>query len=130
MTVDLGHRQHLLKLRHRLQDQALKAADPLPLDDQAVEADEMYQNAGEKRRPAYRPTRPTAAPREPAAGARDHGQRPTPGRRGGRPDGQLEKVMQDAMDARAGHVGDSVRVPGGFSPHSARGGGGVLNFFN
>jgi transposase-like protein len=68
------HRQHLLKLRHRLQDQALKAADPLPLDDQAVEADEMYQNAGEKRRPAYRPTRPAAAPREPAAGARDHGQ--------------------------------------------------------
>jgi transposase-like protein len=49
------HRQHLLKLRHRLQEAALKAADPLPLDDTAVEADEMYQNAGEKRCAAYRP---------------------------------------------------------------------------
>jgi transposase-like protein len=79
------HRQHLLKLRHRLQDQALEAADPLPLDDPAVEADEMYQNAGEKRRAAHRPRRPAAAPREPAAGARDHGQRPPTGRRRRRP---------------------------------------------
>ena len=45
-------RQHLLKLRHRLQASALAAADPLPLDDTAVEADEMYQNAGEKTRAA------------------------------------------------------------------------------
>jgi transposase-like protein len=79
------HRQHLLKLRHRLQDRALKAADPVPLDDQAVEADEMYQNAGEKRHPAHRPRGPSAAPREQASGARHHGQRPAPGRRGGRP---------------------------------------------
>lgn len=49
------HRQHLLKLRHRLQEAALKAADPLPLDDTAVEADEMDQNAGEQRCAAYRP---------------------------------------------------------------------------
>ena len=42
------HRQHLLRLRPKLQGQALKAADSLPLDDRAVEADEMYQNAGEK----------------------------------------------------------------------------------
>ena len=27
------HRQHLLKLRHRLQEAAFKAADPVPLDD-------------------------------------------------------------------------------------------------
>jgi transposase-like protein len=79
------HRQHLLKLRHRLQEAAFKAADPLPLDDQAVEADEMYQNAGEKRHPAHRPRGPAAAPREQAAGARQHGQRPAPGRRGRRP---------------------------------------------
>ncbi|MBV8264920.1 MAG: transposase [Planctomycetaceae bacterium] len=78
------HRQHLLKLRHRLQDAALKAADPLPLDDRAVEADEMYQNAGEKRHPAYRPRRSAAPPRQPAAGAWQHGQRPAPGRGGGR----------------------------------------------
>jgi transposase-like protein len=49
------HRQHLLKLRHRLQEAARKAADPLPLDDTVVEADEMYPNAGEKRCAAYRP---------------------------------------------------------------------------
>jgi transposase-like protein len=35
------HRQHLLKLRHRLQRQALEATDPLPLKDEAVEADEL-----------------------------------------------------------------------------------------
>lgn len=79
------HRQHLLKLRHRLQDLALKAADPLPLDDEAVEADEMYQNAGEKRCAAHRPGRPAATPGQQAAGSRQHGQRPAPGRRGGRP---------------------------------------------
>ena len=64
------HRQHLLRLRHRLQEQAMKAADPLPLDDTEVEADEMYQNAGEKRHPAHRPRRPAAAPGQPTAGAR------------------------------------------------------------
>jgi transposase-like protein len=79
------HRQHLLKLRHRLQESAFKAADPVPLDDAAVEADEMYQNAGEKRHPAHRPRGPAPAPRQQAAGARHHGRRPAPGRRGRRP---------------------------------------------
>lgn len=64
------HRQHLLRLRHRLQEQALKAADPLPLDDTEVEADEMYQNAGEKRHPAHRPRRPAASPGQPTPRAR------------------------------------------------------------
>ena len=64
------HRQHLLRLRHRLQEQALKAADPLPLDDTEVEADEMYQNAGEKRHPAPRPRRPAPSPGQPTAWAR------------------------------------------------------------
>jgi transposase-like protein len=64
------HRQHLLRLRHRLQEQALKAADPLPLDDTEVEADEMYQNAGEKRHPAHRSRRPPTPPRQPTTGAR------------------------------------------------------------
>ena len=44
--LDRQHRQHLLKLRHRLQEAALKAADPWPLDDTVVEADEMYQTSG------------------------------------------------------------------------------------
>ena len=56
------HRPHLLQLRPQLQEQAFRAADPLPLDDPAVEADEMDQNAGEKRRAASRSRRPAAPP--------------------------------------------------------------------
>src|SRR5262245_18206142 len=57
-------RKHLLELRHRLQALAERAAErQLPLTDRAVEADELYQNAGEKRRPAPRPRRPAAASR-------------------------------------------------------------------
>lgn len=47
-------RPHLLELRHRLQDNARRAAAGAPSPDAHVEADEMYQNAGEKRRPAPR----------------------------------------------------------------------------
>ena len=42
-------RQHLLRLRHAIQARALAAADRSPLPDDQAEADEMYQNAGEKR---------------------------------------------------------------------------------
>jgi transposase-like protein len=47
-------RGHLLDRRHRAQARALEAAEAnaTPLPDGTVEADEMYQNAGEKRRPA------------------------------------------------------------------------------
>ena len=45
-------RQHLLRLRHQIQARALEAADHSPLPDDRTEADEMYQNAGEKRGPA------------------------------------------------------------------------------
>jgi transposase len=41
-------RGQLLALRHRLQDGAVHFRDHLPLDDPVVEADELYQNAGEK----------------------------------------------------------------------------------
>ena len=41
-------RQHLLRLRHQIQARALNAADHSPLPDEQTEADEMYQNAGEK----------------------------------------------------------------------------------
>lgn len=43
---------HLLELRHKLQDNALLASPPEALQESVVECDEMYQNAGEKRRPA------------------------------------------------------------------------------
>jgi transposase-like protein len=62
MARELGcDRKHLLELRHRLQEHARMWLDRNPLDDAAVEADEMYQNAGEKRHPAHRPGRPAAA---------------------------------------------------------------------
>jgi hypothetical protein len=78
------HRQHLLHLRHPLQDPARQAADPLPLDDPVVEADERFQNAGEKRPPAHRPRRSAAATGQPATGPRQQGPRSAAGRRGGR----------------------------------------------
>jgi hypothetical protein len=49
-----------------------------------VEADEMYQNAGEKRHPAHRPGRPATAARQPPPGSRDLRQRPSADRRGRR----------------------------------------------
>jgi transposase-like protein len=42
-------RWHLLELRHEVQARAAAAAGPTPLPDDLVEADEMDQNAGEKR---------------------------------------------------------------------------------
>jgi transposase-like protein len=61
LARELGcDRKELLILRHRLQDRARIGLDRNPLDDDVVEADEMYQNAGEKRDPARRPRRPAA----------------------------------------------------------------------
>ena len=48
-------RKHLLALRHRLQGLAEAAARPGPVAGSHAEADEMYQNAGEKRGAAPRP---------------------------------------------------------------------------
>src|SRR4051812_44837111 len=62
LARELGcDRKELLTLRHRLQERARIGLDRNPLDDATVEADEMYQNAGEKRHPARRPRRPAAA---------------------------------------------------------------------
>ena len=68
-------RAELLRLRHRLQDLASRRLDPLPLEGPFVEADEMYQNAGEKRRAASRPTRPAATAGQPGARPRHVGHR-------------------------------------------------------
>jgi len=63
LARELGcSRGHLLQLRHRLQHLAGQRLPRQPLPDAFVEADEMYQNAGEKRPPAQRPRRPAAAP--------------------------------------------------------------------
>jgi transposase-like protein len=86
LARELGcDRAHLLGLRHRLQALAERAAaDQLPLTDPGVEADELYQNAGEKRRRAPRPRRPAAAAGQQAPRPRELGHRPAAGRRGGR----------------------------------------------
>jgi transposase-like protein len=67
-------RSQLLDLRHRLQESAHVRRPRMPLDDTVLEADEMYQNAGEKRSAPPRPRRPAASPRQPAARARQLGQ--------------------------------------------------------
>ena len=83
MARELGcDRKHLLELRHRLQEHARLGLDRNPRGDAVVEADEMYQNAGEKRHPAQRPGRPAAAARPPPAGPRPVRERPPADRRG------------------------------------------------
>ena len=59
----------VLKWRHRLQGRAEHLQPETPLPDQATESDEMFQNAGEKRRRTLRPSGPAAPPGEQAAGA-------------------------------------------------------------
>jgi hypothetical protein len=56
----------------------------MPLDDPAVEADEAYQNAGEKRRAPHRPGGPAAAAGQQGAPARHLGERQPAGLRGRR----------------------------------------------
>lgn len=57
-------RTALLEFRHRIQEFASRALDPKPLPDPVAEADEMFQNAGEKRSSARGPRRPAAAARQ------------------------------------------------------------------
>lgn len=65
-------RKHLLAVRHKLQGLAeAAAAGTGPVAGADTEADEMDQNAGEKRGSAPRPGRPAPAPGEQAARARD-----------------------------------------------------------
>ena len=63
-------RKELLALRHRLQERARIGLDRNPLDDDVVEADEMYQNAGKKGIPHDDPDDP---PRRRANSRRGHG---------------------------------------------------------
>jgi transposase-like protein len=58
-----GSRGHLLELRHRLQARTASVIWKA-LGDSSTEADEMYQNAGEKRGSAYRSRRSAASTRQ------------------------------------------------------------------
>ena len=73
LARELGcDRKHLLELRHKLQGLAERAAaGGGPVPGAFTEADEMFQNAGEKRHPASRPRRPAAVSGEQASRARD-----------------------------------------------------------
>ena len=77
-------RSEWLELRHRLRDAADRNRDRRPLDDEVLEAAEADQDAGEKRGAARRPRGPAAAAGQPGPRARQLGQRPSAGLRGGR----------------------------------------------
>ena len=67
-------RSELLGFRHRLQEAAARGRDRAPLGDRVVEADEAYQNAGEKRGAASRPRGPAATACQQGPGPRHLGQ--------------------------------------------------------
>jgi transposase-like protein len=74
------NRPRLLELRHKLQANALAAIKPEKLKGpMVVEADEMYQNAGEKRGETHGPRRSAAAKGQPRQRARHLGKRPPAG---------------------------------------------------
>ena len=82
LARELGcDRSELLNLRHRLQDLAFRNRDIMPLDDDVLEADETYQNAGEKRRAAPRSGGSAAAPGQRDPRAWHLGERPSAGLR-------------------------------------------------
>src|SRR3954454_9637402 len=100
LARELGcDRKHLLELRRRMQDNATRWLDRNPLDDAVVEADEMYQNAGEKGIPHGDPDDP---PRRRANGRRGHGtfanDRPPVAGVVGRESGEVRLVMTDRAD--------------------------------
>ncbi len=71
LARELGcDRSELHRFRQRLQEAAYRNRDTAPLDDEVLEADEAYQNSGEKRRPARRPRGPAASPGEQATRSR------------------------------------------------------------
>jgi transposase-like protein len=73
----------LLNLRHKIQDWVAQAVmKDRAIESQVTEADEMYQNAGEKRKKARRSGRSAAPARQQTAGPRHMGKRPRAG--GGR----------------------------------------------
>jgi transposase-like protein len=85
LARELGcSRPELLEFRHRLQELVFEGLDRAPLADGAVEADEMSQNAGEKRHTAPRRGRPAEASGQQGRGPRQLGEGPAAGLRRGR----------------------------------------------
>lgn len=67
--LNIGRRR-LHQLRQQLQRNLLATRPTEPLPDDVLEADELYQNAGEKKRAASGPGRPASASRQQKARAR------------------------------------------------------------
>ena len=115
LARELGcDRKHLLALRHRLQDHAARWLDRNPLDDEVVEADEMYQNAGEKGIVHDDPDDP---PRRRANGRRGHGtfanDRPPVAGVVGRESGEVRlEVVESAGADELGEVVADACLPG------------------
>jgi hypothetical protein len=85
LANELGRdRGPLLAWRHKLQGLLEKASPAKPLDDDVVEADELYQNAGEKRDAAPGSRRSAASSGQPSSRAWNVGHRSSPRPRGRR----------------------------------------------
>ena len=109
LARELGcSRFHLLELRHRLQHLAWVRLPRRPLPDAEAEADELFQNAGEKRLAPPRCRRPAPAAGQQGPRARHLGRRPAARARGRR-----AGVGPGAVGSR-GHGGprDPARVRG------------------
>jgi transposase-like protein len=71
LSRELGiGRPRLHSMRKQIQQQLLATRPQTPMTDRVLEADELYQNAGEKKRPTSRSTRPAAATGKQTARAR------------------------------------------------------------
>jgi hypothetical protein len=65
LSRELGiGRKRVMQLRQRIQNNLYETLPTAPMAGQTFEADELYQNAGEKRKPASRPPRPAPPPRQ------------------------------------------------------------------
>src|SRR3954454_24186941 len=113
LARELGcDRSELLNLRHRLQDLAFRNRDRMPLDDEVLEADEAFQNAGEKGVPHLDPEDP---PRCRANKVRGHGtwddDRPPACGVVGRESGLVRLTVAEHCDREAleGVVGDATK---------------------
>jgi transposase len=107
-TAQLGcDRKHLLELRRVMQGNAERWLDRNPLGDDVVEADEMYQNAGEK---GVEHPDPDDPPRRRANGRRGHGtfanDRPPVAGMVGRESGEIHLEVVDS--ANANELGEFV----------------------
>lgn len=102
LAQELGiDRKHLLERRHEIQDFLAKACPREPLPDAVVEADELYQNAGEKGTLHPNPSDP---PRRRANKIKGHGtwnnDRPPVFGVVGRESGQIRIEVKKTVDDR------------------------------